>query len=231
MDLVDCPVWEQLTTFPELVDAFPNNVDFVRILFTPHLIIFIKECVNSRDNAGNMKKFSYLCSRTVKDMRKHLLLFMLIFVAASVTAQSTRKLRSFFTESHVQNLFYYAHPNAGAFNGVEIKQISSDEVVLKASFESDSWLFSSTYRCTIRIEVDGDEHFTRITTRCDSGASSRWPCFKWATEELQKKCRDADHNRRPLSFMEDHFGKRLRDFTGEEAMCALLTIALYNYDY
>ena len=162
---------------------------------------------------------------------KKIVFLLLVIMTTAVKAQSVRELRSFFTERHVQNLFYYAHPNAGEFKGVEIKQITSDEVILRASFESDSWLFSSTYRCTIRIEVDGDRHFTKMTTRCESNSSSRWPCFKWATEELQKKCRDADHNRRPLSFMEDHFGKRLRDFTGEEAMCTLLTIALYNYDY
>lgn len=156
---------------------------------------------------------------------------LLVIATTTATAQSTRKLRSFFTESSVQNLFLYAHPNAGEFNGIEIKQITSDEVTLKASFESDSWLFSYTYKCTIRIEVDGDEHFTKITTRCDSNSSSRWPCFKWATEELRKKCRDANRSRRSISFMEDHFGKRLSDFTGEEAMCTLLTIALYNYDY
>ncbi len=162
---------------------------------------------------------------------KHFLLFLLLLVSMSATAQSTRKLRSFFTERHIQNLFYYAHPNAAEFNGVEIKQISSDEVTLRASFESDSWLFSSTYRCTITIEVDGYEHFTKITTRCDSNSSSRWPCFKWATEELLKKCRDARRSSRSIDFMEEHFGKRLRDFTGEEAMCTLLTIELYNYDY
>ena len=164
-------------------------------------------------------------------VKRVLFVFLLLLVTQGAAAQSTRKLRSFFTERHVQNLFYYAHPNAGEFNGIEIKQITSDEVTLKASFESDSWLFSNTYTCTIKIEVDGYEHFTKISTRCDSNSSSRWPCFKWATEELQKKCRDANHSRRSISFMEDHFGKSLRDFTGEEAMCTLLTIELYNYDY
>ena len=163
-------------------------------------------------------------------MKKLLLFILLVLMTVGTTAQSTRKLRSFFTEGYVQNLFLYAHPNAGKFNGVEIREITSDEVILRASFESDSWLFSSTYRCTIHIEVDGDEHFTRITSRCDSG-SSRWTCFKWATDELIDKCRNANRSSRSIDFMERHFDKRLRNFTGEEAMCTLLTIVLYNYDY
>ena len=34
---VDSLTCESLTTFPEVVDSFPKNVDFVRILFTSHL--------------------------------------------------------------------------------------------------------------------------------------------------------------------------------------------------
>lgn len=160
---------------------------------------------------------------------KQILLFLLVFMTTAVKAQSTRELRSFFTERYVQNFFYYAHPNASEFEGLEIKQISSDRVVVKASFESGSF-FGGTYTCTINIDVDGNRHFTKITTRCNSSGGSRWPCFRWATDELIDKCRNANYNRRSISFMEDHFGKRLRDFTGEEAMCTLLTIALYNYD-
>ena len=33
---VDLLIWERLTTFPEMVDSFPKNVDSVRILFTRH---------------------------------------------------------------------------------------------------------------------------------------------------------------------------------------------------
>ncbi len=35
---VDSPYWKKLTTFPELVDSFAKNVDFVRILLTLHTI-------------------------------------------------------------------------------------------------------------------------------------------------------------------------------------------------
>ncbi|MBR2103237.1 MAG: hypothetical protein IJ928_10910 [Prevotella sp.] len=165
---------------------------------------------------------------------KLIIFALLLTTTLTAPAQSTRKLRSFFTERYVQNFFYYTHPNASEFNGVEVKQISSDRVTLKASFESGgilSAIFGGTYTCTIDIDVDGDEHFTKITTRCGSDGSSRWPCFKWAAEELQKKCRDASRSSRSIDYMERLYGKSLRNFTGDEAMCTLLTIALYNYDY
>ena len=167
-------------------------------------------------------------------MRKTLLLLLFATISASVMAQSTRKLRSFFTEKYVQNLFYYAHPNASSFEGIDVVSVESDEVVVKASFVPGSFLgslFGGTYTCKMRIEVDGDEHFTRITTDCNSGASSNWPCFKWASDELIKKCRDASRSSRSIDYMERLYDKRLRSFTGDEAMCTLLTIALYNYDW
>ena len=167
-------------------------------------------------------------------MKKTIILLLLVSAAVTATGQSVRKLRSFFTEQYVQNLFYYAHPNASEFNGVEIKRITSDQVVLKASFEPGSLLgslFGGTYVCTIYIDVDGDDHFTRVSSDCDSSGSSTWPCFEWATDELKKKCRDASHNRRSIDFMERHLDKSFRSFSGPEAMCTLLNIALYNYNY
>ena len=73
-------------------------------------------------------------------MKKLLLLVLLVSATVTAFGQSTRKLRSFFTERYVQNYFYYAHPNAAEFNGIEIKRIDSDQVVVKASFESDGFL-------------------------------------------------------------------------------------------
>ena len=166
-------------------------------------------------------------------MKKLLLLVLLVSATVTAFGQSTRKLRSFFTERYVQNYFYYAHPNAAEFNGIEIKRIDSDQVVVKASFESDGFLsalFGGTYICTITIDVAGYGHFTKVSPRCESG-SSRYPCFEYAADEIRKKCRDANRNRRSIDFMEDHLDKRLSSFTGEEAMCTLLNIALYNYDY
>ena len=37
--MVDLFYWDKLTTFAEVVDFFPKNVDFVRILFTLHLFL------------------------------------------------------------------------------------------------------------------------------------------------------------------------------------------------
>lgn len=37
MEKVDLLTWEKLTTFTEVVDSIPENVDFVRILFIFHL--------------------------------------------------------------------------------------------------------------------------------------------------------------------------------------------------
>ena len=160
------------------------------------------------------------------------LLFLLVFATTAVKAQSTRELRSFFSEPSVQNLFYYAHPNASEFKGLVIKEVTRERVIVRASFEPGflGSLLGGSYTCTICIYVDGNRHFTNITTRCDSNASSRWPCFRWATEELRDKCRSASRSSRSISFMEDYYDKRLNYFTGEEAMCTLLTIALYNYD-
>ena len=165
-------------------------------------------------------------------MKKLLILLLLVSAAASVSGQSTRKLRSFFTERYVQNLFYYAHPNAGEFNGVEIKRIDSDQVVVKASFESEGFLssiFGGTYTCTIYIDVDGYGHFTKVSSRCESDGS--YTCFERATDELKRKCRDARRNSRSIDFMEEHLDKRFNSFSGSEYMCTLLNIALYNYDY
>ncbi len=161
------------------------------------------------------------------------LLLLLFFVATAAKAQSTHELRNFFSEPSVQNLFYYAHPNAREFKGIEIKEVTRDRVIVKASFESGFWgslLGGGSYTCTICIYVDGKSHFTNITTRCDSNGSSRWPCFRWATDVLRDKCRTANRNQHAISFMEEYYDKRLSYFTGEEAMCTLLTIALNNYD-
>lgn len=160
------------------------------------------------------------------------LLFLLAFAATTARAQSARELRSFFSEPYVQNLFFYAHPNASEFKGIVIDEVVRDRVIVKASYEPGFWgsLLGGSYTCTICIDSDGDRHFTKITTRCRSNGSLRWPCFRWATEELRDKCRNASRNQRTISFMEEYYGKRLSYFTGEEAMCTLLTIALYNYD-
>lgn len=167
-------------------------------------------------------------------MKKLCLFFMLFAVTVSADAVSLGKLRSFFYESYVQELFKYAHPNAGAFEGVDVERITENRVTVKASFKPSfaaSLIGGVPYTCTIYIDIDGSGRFSNVTYHCDSNARLSWPCFKWAADDIKNECRNSSNNRYAINYMEDHFEKSLRAFDGKEAMCTLLNIAWFNYDY
>lgn len=167
-------------------------------------------------------------------MKKFSLFLIFIVINLSANAVSYDKLNSFFNERTVQRYFKYAHPKAGAFEGVDVERITENRVTIKASFRpglAASLIGGRPYTCTIYIDIDGMGRFSNVTYHCDSNARLSWPCFSYAADEIKNKCRNSRNNRAAINYMEDHFEKSLKAFNGCEAMCTLLNIAWFNYDY
>jgi len=169
-------------------------------------------------------------------MKKLFLLFFFCAMTLSTSAVSLERLRSFFSEYYVQLYFKNAHHNARAFDGVEIDRITENRVTIKATFQPTvvGSLFggsSEPYTCTIYIDIDNHGRFMNVTSNCHSTGRRYWSCFSHGANSIKTKCRSQRNNSSAIDFMEDHFGCRLREFTGSQAFCTLLNIAWFNYDY
>lgn len=175
-------------------------------------------------------KFAYGGSKpkvSRKCMMTSILFFLLCMLATSVNAQGNYKLSRFFSEGYVENLFRYAHENAGIFNGIDVEDITKNHVTIRASFEPN--FIGSTYVCTVHVYLDSKGRFIHVDNHCDSPSRVIWPCFDMATADLKRKCERNSHNREAIRFMEQYYGKSFRQFDGHEAMCTLLNIAWFNY--
>ena len=162
-------------------------------------------------------------------MRTLMSILLLCFFTSLVNAQGNHKLSRFFSEGYIEKYFHYAHENAGRFYGVDIEEVNSHRVTLKVSFEPN--FLGSTYVCTVYAYLDSKGRFVHVKTHCDSPTRTIWPCFDMATADLKDKCLRNSHNRDAIRFMERYYGKSFRQFNGQEAMCTLLNIAWFNYDY
>lgn len=167
-------------------------------------------------------------------MKRFCLFLAFLAITLNTNAVNLEKLRNFFNERTVQRYFKYAHPKAGAFEGVDVVRITEDRVTIKASFKPSltaSIIGGVPYTCTIFIDIDGSGRFSNVTYHCDSNARVAWPCFSVAADDIKNKCRNTSNNRFAIDYMEDHFEKKLSAFNGSEAMCTLLNIAWFNYEY